>query len=85
MSGLLYRYDVIHQTRLRAAHNDADESVFISAHPLHGVIEAPGKIQLWVLSTPDCRTDKHRHTHTRYYNMNRYLRIHFAGSEQSWS
>lgn len=63
MSGLFFRYDVIHQTRLRAAHNDTDESVFISARPLHGGIEAAGKIQLRVLSTPDCGTDKHRHRH----------------------
>lgn len=63
MSGLLCRYDVIRQTHLRAAHDDTDQSVFISARPLHGGIKAPGKIQLRVLSTPDCRTEEHRHRH----------------------
>lgn len=39
-------------TCLRASYYDANERVLIGAHSLHGRVEAPGKIKLWVLSTP---------------------------------
>lgn len=48
------------RTYLRAAYNDAIECVFISARSLHGGIKASGKIQLWVLSTPDYKTHTER-------------------------
>lgn len=45
-------------TRLRAAYNDANERVFVSAQSLHGGIEASGKKQLRVLSTPHYKTHR---------------------------
>lgn len=46
------------QTHLRAADNDANERVFVSARSLHGGIKASGEIQLRVLGTPDYKTRK---------------------------
>lgn len=52
--------DVITKTCLRAAYDDANECVFISARSLHGGIKASGEIQLRVLSTPDYKTHTER-------------------------
>lgn len=57
-----YIYLFIYFFYLRATNNDANERVLIRACSLHGGIEAPGKIELRVLGTPDCRTPP-PHTH----------------------
>lgn len=69
-------------TRLRAAYNDANERVFVSAQSLHGGIEASGKKQLRVLSTPHY---KNTQTGSRCCYKKWYLIWYFTACKQSCS